>query len=217
MKQFGQDNVLRTAEAGMQAYQAIRLELAQLPDHEPVELDFAGIQAVTLPFADESLCQLLAGSVSGYHEEHPLVVTGADRDVRETLAAAVERRRLAVLSLSSGDVHLLGGDPTLQGTLDAARSLDDEFNATDLAERLQLTAPGANNRLRALMRTGAVLRTPAVLAHGGKEFRYRLFEKQDSVRGERLMSSTPEPTREADTQRPGRRRATALQSSKIDA
>jgi hypothetical protein len=170
---YAEDGVLRTAEKGEELYtEVVRGLRDQLPG-TPVALDFSGIRAVTVPFVDHSVGQLLSGWLSGFYDEHPLVIYGADEDVRETLAAALRNRQLVALALSSGPPELIGGDVVLQRTVEAARELPEEFSVSDLAERLNLSAPATNNRLRALLRSGAVARRLVIPPRGGKEFVYR--------------------------------------------
>lgn len=64
-------------------------QLAGLPAGEPLELDFAGVLAITGAFADE----LVAGLVVEYGPR--VTVAGADEDVAETIAVALGRRALA--------------------------------------------------------------------------------------------------------------------------
>lgn len=178
-ERYAEDGVLRTAEKGEELYaEVVRGLRHQLPG-TPVALDFSEIRAVTVPFADRSVGQLLSGWLSGYYDEHPLVIYGADEDVRETLAAALSTRRLVALALSGGPPELIGGDIVLQQTVEAARELGEEFSVADLAERLDLSAPATNNRLRALLRSGAIARKLVIPPGGGKEFVYRFPVAED--------------------------------------
>ena len=63
----------------------------------------------------------------------------------------------------------------LATTLREAVSLR-SFNVHELAERLDLTPQAANNRLRLLLRSGALQRERAKpeRGRGGREFRYRV-------------------------------------------
>jgi hypothetical protein len=173
MFRYADDGVLRTAERGAEAYRDIVRGIASCGPDDPIGLDFAGVRAISIPFANESVCQLLAGWRGGYHAEHPLVVTDADREVRATLAGALRLHRLSVLAVADDQVELLGGDAILTETIEVARALG-EFRVHDLAEHLNLKAPAANNRLRLLMRSGALIRTRSVPIGGGKEFLYRV-------------------------------------------
>jgi len=170
---YAQDGVLRTAEAGNQVYEEVSRGLREQDPGVSVALDFTGIRAVTVPFVNHSISRLLGGWLSGYSDEHPLLVYGADEDVRETLSAALRPHRLIVLAIGEGGPELLGDDPVLENTVTAAREFDGDFSVADLANRLDLSAPATNNRLRSLLRSGAISRRLVIPPGGGKEFVYR--------------------------------------------
>jgi hypothetical protein len=126
------------------------------------------------------LGRLLSGKVSGFYDEHPLVLLNAIEDVRETVAAALKLRHLVALSLSSDGPQLLGGDDVLAETMGAAFALGD-FSVLELAAELRLSPQAANNRLRALTRSGALHRQRVNPRHGGREFRYRVPSAQEAA------------------------------------
>jgi hypothetical protein len=174
MVQFGRDAVLTGADAGTEARAAIERSILQLRDDQPVFLDFSEVRAVSVPFVDAAIGRLLSGRVAGYYESHPIVVYGANVDVLETIDAMLRLHHLYALALGAqvGAV-LLGADEVLATTLEEAVHLRN-FNVHQLAERLDLTPQAANNRLRLLLRSGAVQRQRAKpeRGHGGREFRY---------------------------------------------
>ena len=182
LERYAENGVLRTAERGEELYAEIARGLRTQDPGVPVALDFSSIRAITVPFADRSVCQLLAGWLTGYHDEHPLLIYGADDDVRETIAAALQTRRLVSLAVGASGPELLGGDAVLQHTVQVAKELGDEFSASELAARLEISAPATNNRLRALLRSGAVARKLVIPPGGGKEFVYR-FPMPDNDSG----------------------------------
>lgn len=160
--------------------QAARSELerelfGQKVGEEPVCIDFADIKGMSVPFADEFFVPLLSPRmVAGYYDEHPVVVVHAQPDVAETLEAVMRQNNLAVVALQlDPEAELLGGEPSLQETLRLAATMK-EFSAQQLAERLGLTAPAANNRLKQLVQLGALVRVAFVPARGGREYRYRV-------------------------------------------
>jgi hypothetical protein len=165
--------VLAGREAGERAWRDIEHRLRKVHPDEVVALDFSAITVISVPFADACLGRLLSGKVSGFYEEHPLVLLNADEDVRETIAAALKLRHLVALSLSSDGTELLGADEVLTQTMGAAVALHD-FSVLELANRLNLSPQAANNRLRALTRSGALHRQRVNPRHGGREFRYRV-------------------------------------------
>jgi hypothetical protein len=115
----------------------------------------------------------MSGKASGFYESHPLVLTNANEDVRETIGAALNLRHLVALCLSPGGApHLLGGDKILERTIQAAAELEDPFSVVQLARKMELSPQAANNRLRQLTKLGALQRERINPAHGGREFRY---------------------------------------------
>ncbi len=158
------------AERARSALQALLLK--HRDDAEPVGIDAAGVRAMSFPFADGFFAPLLSGWVAGYYDEHPIVVFGANQDVSETIDAALRLRQMAVVSINE-DTELLGGEPALRETITAAARLG-EFSASQLGDELGLTPQAANNRLKALLRMGALVRVAVRVPGGGREFRYVL-------------------------------------------
>jgi hypothetical protein len=145
-------------------------------DDQPVVLDFTDVRAVSVPFIDASLGRLLSGRAAGYYETHSMVIYGGTVDVRQTIDAALRLHHLYALALGGPlGAQLLGADELLATTLREAVRLR-SFNVHELAQQLDLTPQAANNRLRLLLRSGAVQRERAKpeRGHGGREFRYRI-------------------------------------------
>lgn len=202
MKDFGTHGVLVTRDAGASARHEIEHRIRDLPTGQPVALDFDDVVAVSVPFADECLGQLLSGWLTGYYDEQPILAVNATDDVRETLAAALRQRHLVLLGLTNGTAELMGGDDLMNATMQAAQQLG-SFTASEFAEQLGVSPQAANNRLKALVRAGALARTRVVPSGGGKEFSYAVPE----VGGR----SGPTPRR-PDTD--GRRRQTGTRLSR---
>lgn len=176
MDKFGDDGVLTGADAGARASAAIERSIQRLDDDQAVFVDFSGVRAVSVPFIDASIGRLLSGRVAGFYETHPIVIFGANVDVRQTIDAALRLHHLHALALGGGSTaELLGADEVLATTLREAVRLRN-FNVHQLAESLDLTPQAANNRLRLLMRSGALQRESAKpeRGRGGREFRYRV-------------------------------------------
>lgn len=168
---FAPEGVLATSEQAQLVRSRLEHEIAAQQSGAPIELDFNGIQAITVTFADECIGRVLSSRLAGYDEDHPLFAVGADRPVRETLAAALRQRHLSLLSFGAEGVELLGADETLEETMREAVRLQ-SFTVNELADRLGLRAQAANNRLVALVRVGALTRDRVIPSRGGREFRY---------------------------------------------
>lgn len=165
--------VLTGRENAERARVAVERAIREQSPATPCALDFSGIEAISAPFVDEFLGKLLSGHLAGYYEDHPLLALNADPDVRETINVVLRARGLSMLYVSDSEVSLLGGERRLEETLQAAAGLG-RFRASQLAEVLGLTPQAANNRLKTLLRQGALLRARVVREGGGKEFEYEV-------------------------------------------
>ena len=174
MAQYGEGGVLDTRVAGERALNDIERAIAAQRSDVVIALDFEGVRAVTVPFADACLGKLLTGRAAGFYEHHSIVLLDANEDVRETIGLALRYRNLVALVLGhGGPPELLGADAILEQTMNAALELQD-FSVIDLASRLSLSPQAANNRLRHLLRSGALERDRVNPRTGGREFRYRV-------------------------------------------
>ena len=165
------DGVLVGAATGEQARHDIEVAIREQTPGTPIALDFKEVRAVSVPFAEALLVPLLSNRLTGYYEDHPFLVVNATEDVRETLAAALERRNLFVLGVPPP--KLLGAEPTLDETMQLAHELG-SFTVLEIAAKLWLTQQAANNRLKLLLRNGALTRRQVVPPRGGKEFIYEV-------------------------------------------
>lgn len=188
------DGVLASRADAVRARARVEREVADQPAGAPIELDFSGIVAITVTFADECLGRLLSARLAGFDEDHALFVTGANEAVKETISAALRARRLQLLSFSDG-VELLGGDDVQRQTIQEAFQME-QFSANELATRLGLSPQAANNRLAHLVRVGALSREPVLPSRGGREFRYvaphppATRAARPAARGRRTAAST---------------------------
>lgn len=177
----GDGDVLVTRDRGARARHDLErlLDSATIGPDDPVAIDFSGILAVDVPFIDEFLGPLLSGRLAGFYENHPILAVGVNEGVRETLDLALRRRHLHLLGGTRNRVELLGGDELLELTLRAAMAAG-RFSASDLARDLKITPQAMNNRLKTLLRSGALRRTRAARARGGKEFEYEVPDVDDA-------------------------------------
>jgi len=176
------DGILTGRAEGERARAALELEIRALGSSDaPIAIDVGRVNVVSVPFADGFFVPLLSGWLSGYHDEHPVVLLGAREDVAETVDAVLRLRNMAILSMertpratgSDLEFELLGGEPALREVVSVAARVG-KLTATDLANELGITAQAANNRLRALVRLGALARVAVHRVAGGREFEYRL-------------------------------------------
>jgi hypothetical protein len=132
--------------------------------------------------------------MSGYYEEHPILVIRASDDVAETLAATLERRGLFVLG--TPPPRLLGAQGILEDTLQLAQELS-PFSVLDLADNLGISQQAANNRVKLLLNSGALVRRRVVPERGGKEFVYEVPKPQNrqskSVSSKKRKPIRPRP------------------------
>ncbi len=166
-------DVLVSREQAVRARGRIEKVIAHQTPGTPIELDFKGVRAISVVFADECIGRLVSSRLAGYDEDHPIIVNSASEEVRETLAAALRQRQLSLLALGPEGAELLGGDEIMTSTLLEALELE-SFTVNELKDRLGLTAQAANNRLTQLVRIGALTRSRIIPSRGGREFRYEV-------------------------------------------
>jgi uncharacterized protein DUF4325 len=165
---------LATRDRGRRVRDDIEDKLAATPVGGALVLDFSEVEGVTVSFGDECIAKLILARMTGDYVDRGLLIEGCNEDVWETLDAVLARRKLSAVGVAaSEELSVLGGQSWLPETLKAALALR-SFKAADLAERLKLTPQAANNRLKTLVASGAVIRERIVPEGGGKEFGYRV-------------------------------------------
>ena len=169
-----QGPVMSTRERGREVRQRLEDLLRSAPVGEVVEIDLTAVEAMTVSFADELIGRLMTDRAAGEFQGQAIVIVGKGEDVRETVEAVLERRHTGALyrDQRAGAVETLAGPPWFRRTVAEAQRLG-RFSAMDLARQLDLTPQAANNRLKQLSASGAVVRERTVPAGGGKEFEYR--------------------------------------------
>ncbi|WP_158289934.1 STAS-like domain-containing protein [Micromonospora sp. S4605] len=169
--QFGA--FLATRSKAQQARERLEREIKSAGAGTVVTVDFNGVEAMTISFADEFLGKLYTALSAGDHPTAGVRLAGLNEETREAIDICLERRDLIALALDDGPT-LLGRTEPLQETFDAVLQLR-EFRAADLATRLSITAQNANNRLKRLVDAAALHRRQAAVSNrGGKEFVYTL-------------------------------------------
>jgi hypothetical protein len=148
--------------------------LADSPTDATLTIDFADVEAMSISFADEFLGRYY-GMLSTSIDATPSVVllTSLNDDNFESMTICLQRRELAAATANAEGVSLVGAPAVLDETYHAAGDLG-RFTAVQLADRLGISAPNANNRLKRLVAARALIRHRGIAERGGKEFSYEL-------------------------------------------
>lgn len=170
MDRFGL-SFFATRGKGLDVRQSIERTMRDVPAGESLVIDFTGVEDVTFSFADECIAKVMISKAAGDYPDRGIVLSGMNDEVRETLDVVLTRRDLAVVAVD-GEASVLGADSFLSETLQAALDLG-SFRASDIAERLGLSVQAANNRLKHLSASGAVVRHLVVPEGGGRQYQYR--------------------------------------------
>jgi hypothetical protein len=134
-------------------------------------IDFTNVEAMTVSFTDEFLGKYYSTLATQDDGPATVLVTGLNDDTRETIDLGLRRRELIALEQQGSELALLAASDVLQTTFELARKLE-TFTAMTVSERLGITAPNANNRLKRLVAARALLRRRGIAERGGKEFTY---------------------------------------------
>lgn len=141
---------------------------------DTVVIDFGGVDAVTVSFADEFLGRFYVGLAARFTRPVAVLISGLNEETTEAITICLERRELFAASRNGDDRRLLGAQEFLAESYQHALRLR-RFKAGELAASLGITPQNANNRLKRLVEAGALRKervTPA--GRGGKEFSYAL-------------------------------------------
>lgn len=178
-------------DRGEDARAALERAVRAIGADEAIGVDFRGVDAITVSFVEGFFVPLLGHWLTGYYDEHPVVVFGGNNEVTETLEAVLRLRNMAVLAVQGEEAALLGGEAGLGETARLAYALG-EFSATDVASELGISLQAANNRLKDLVRRGVLARTASTAESGGRQYVYRV------ARVKRTRSKPSSPRRRRD-------------------
>jgi DNA-binding transcriptional ArsR family regulator len=145
----------------------------QLANKRSVDLtiDFSGVEAMTISFADEFLGRLMT-SFNFAATDTTVKLAGLNDENYEAADVCVERRESCVVVLDAAGSLALVGQRSLSSTFQSALELG-EFKANDLASALGLSAQNANNRLKRLTEAGALRKSQVTgSGRGGREYIY---------------------------------------------
>ena len=166
------ERFLATRDRGRACRTSMEKTIRSAPSAHGLVIDFTGIEAMTISFADEFIGKFYAELASAADATMLVRLRGLGDETEETIRVCLERRDQISVVESGRGVVLLAAASHLVDTYERARSLA-EFSALDLADALDVTAQNINNRLRRLVAAGALLRRRLPSGHGGKEFSYR--------------------------------------------
>lgn len=149
-----------------------RLEDQLANDHSvDLTIDFSGVDAMTISFADEFLGRLMT-SFNFAANDTTVRLSGLNDENYEAAEVCMERREACVVVLDRNGSLALVGQRSLSSTFQSAVELG-KFKANDLAGALGLSAQNANNRLKRLAEAGALRKTQVTgSGRGGREFVY---------------------------------------------
>ncbi len=138
----------------------------QRPD--TVLIDFTGVEAMTISFADEFLGRFYAALDTG---APAILLLGLNDENIATVSICLQRRDLSAAAIIDRQHVLLGAPEYLSETYRHASNLG-TFSALDLSNELNISPQNMNNRLKRLVAVGAIQRHRVTAGHGGKEFAY---------------------------------------------
>ncbi|MBL7261580.1 STAS-like domain-containing protein [Paractinoplanes lichenicola] len=144
---------------------------------ETVIIDFDGVVAMTISFADEFLGEYYSALAGRDALPAVVALTGLHEELRETIDICLQRRDLIAAEERLGAVTLLAASNVITETFELAQELARRvgaFTAMNAASQLNISAPNANNRLKKLVSARALIRQHGVAERGGKEFTYVL-------------------------------------------
>ena len=164
---------LATRSSARMIRDSLEAKATALDPSDSVVIDFTGVEAMTISFADEFLGKFYTTLAAGDIPAQVVLLRGLNEDTRETVTVCLQRRELvATAAAGNGNIQLVAAPEFLVDTYHHAATLG-TFRASDLSDRLGITPQNANNRLRRLTAAGALRRERVTMSErGGKEFVY---------------------------------------------
>lgn len=165
---------LATRSSARTIRESLEAKATALDPSDTVVVDFTGVEAMTISFADEFLGKFYTALAAGDIPAQVVLLRGLNDDTRETVTVCLQRRELVAAADGNGTVQLVAAPEFLVDTYHHAAALG-TFRASDLSDRLGITPQNANNRLRRLTAAGALRRERVNMSErGGKEFVYTI-------------------------------------------
>lgn len=165
---------LATRAVAKLARESLEREAAAGAQGGEVLVDFAGVGAMTISFADEFLGKFYASVAAGDVAVSIVLLQGLNEETLETTQICLERRELMAATVDGERLQLLAAPEYLDETYRQAVALR-RFRAAELSERLGVTLQNVNNRLKRLVSSGTLKREKSIPSNrGGKEFVYTI-------------------------------------------
>jgi hypothetical protein len=164
---------LVTRETGKRIREAVEGMLEQETEGTIVILDFEGIGIIDYSCADEIIAKLISRLNSGEYGNKHILLKGTNLTQQENIEVALERKKLAVLSLNKdGKSQLLGVlNPYLRDTLNYILKKE-KLSARELSNLTNLEINTSSTRLLNLYKLHLVSRSEELLDERGRQFVY---------------------------------------------
>jgi predicted transcriptional regulator len=148
-------------------------------EHQDIVLDFAGVEALTPPFAQELFDAIHTIIGPGLDSGRLVVIVNANEDVLDTLKLVLESRSGTMAFRVGDQVELLSDSaPHLIELLEQAQKLR-RFTAAELADSLDVALNTVHGRLKPLLESGVVGRERDPEASRGVRHVYRVVTVDD--------------------------------------
>ncbi|WP_162788527.1 STAS-like domain-containing protein [Amycolatopsis albispora] len=165
---------LATRSTAKLARESLEHEASTAPHDAEIIIDFTGVDAMTISFADEFLGKFYVAVATGDVAVSAVLLRGLNEETLETMQICLDRRELMAATVDGDEIHLIAAPEHLDETYRHAVALR-RFRAGELSERLGVTLQNVNNRLKRLVSSGTLKREKSIPSNrGGKEFVYTI-------------------------------------------
>jgi len=163
-----------TRETGRIIREAIEVKIQKEQEEMIIILDFSGIGIIDFSCADEVAAKFIARLNLKEYGDKYLLFSGLTPSQEENITAALEKKKLSLLSLKeNGGWKLLGIlNPYLKDTLDLVMARK-SLTARELADLTGVEINSASTKLLNLNKARLAIRVREALPNGGRQFVYR--------------------------------------------
>ncbi len=169
----GSKNIV-TRETGRIIREAIEVKIQKEQEEMIIILDFSGIGIIDFSCADEVAAKFIARLNLKEYGDKYLLFSGLTPSQEENITAALEKKKLSLLSLKEdGGWKLMGIlNPYLKDTLDLVMERK-SLTARELADLTGVEINSASTKLLNLNKVRLAIRMREALPNGGRQFVYR--------------------------------------------